>query len=41
MAAPTALVDVLAVAVTSRLGQIGTDRLERLHQLKTNYFPQG
>ena len=41
MAAPTALLDVLAVAVTSRLGQRGTDSLERLHQLKTSYFPQG
>ena len=41
MAAPVALLDVLAVAVTSRLGQRGTDSLERLHQLKTNYFPQG
>ena len=41
MAAPTALLDVLAVAVTSRLGQRGTNSLEQLHQLKTNYFPQG
>lgn len=41
MAAPTALLDVLTVAVTSRLGQRGTDSLERLHQLKTSYFPQG
>ena len=41
MAAPTALLDVLTVAVTSRLGQQGTDSLERLHQLKTSYFPQG
>lgn len=41
MAAPTALLDALTVAVTSRLGQRGTDCLERLHQLKTTYFPQG
>ncbi len=41
MAAPTALLDVLTVAVTGRLGQRGTDSLERLHQLKTNYFPLG
>lgn len=41
MAAPTALLDALTVAVTGRLGQQGTDALERLHQLKTSYFPQG
>lgn len=41
MAAPTALLDVLTVAVAGRLGQRGTDNLERLHQLKTSYFPRG
>ena len=41
MAAPAALLDVLTVAVTSRLGQRGTDSLEQLHQLKASYFPQG
>lgn len=41
MAAPTALLDVLTVAVTERLGQQGTDNLERLHQLKASYFPLG
>ena len=41
MAAPTALLDVLTVAVTSRLGQRGTDSLEQLHRLKTTYFPLG
>lgn len=41
MAAPTALLDVLTVAVTSRLGQRGTDSLEQLHRLKTDYFPLG
>ena len=41
MSAPTALLDVLTVAVTSRLGQRGTDSLERLHDLKTTYFPMG
>lgn len=41
MAAPTALLDVLTVAVTSRLGARGTESLEQLHRLKTNYFPQG
>lgn len=39
--APIALLDVLTVAVTGRLGQRGTDSLERLHQLKTSYFPLG
>ncbi|MBS6215592.1 MAG: MurR/RpiR family transcriptional regulator [Clostridiales bacterium] len=41
MSAPTALLDVLTVAVTERLGQRGSDSLERLHQLKTSYFPLG
>lgn len=41
MAAPTALLDLLTVAVTGRLGQRGTDNLERLHQLKASYFPLG
>lgn len=41
MSAPTTLLDVLTVAVTERLGQQGSDSLERLHQLKTSYFPLG
>lgn len=41
MAAPTALLDLMVLAVTSRLGTRGTDSLERLHQLKTDYFPMG
>lgn len=39
MAAPAALLDALVVAVTQQLGPRGTDALERLHQLKTTYFP--
>ena len=39
MTAPTALLDALVVAVTSRLGQPGAERLERLHRLKKQYFP--
>ena len=41
MAAPTALLDVLTVAVTGRMGRRGTDSLERLHHLKASYFPLG
>ena len=41
MSAPTALLDAVVLAVTSRLGGQGTDTLERLHQLKTTYFPLG
>ena len=41
MAAPTTLLDLMVLAVTSRLGARGTDSLERLHQLKTDYFPMG
>lgn len=41
MAAPTALLDMLVIAVTGRLGQRGTDSLEALHQLKTTYFSAG
>ena len=39
MAAPTALLDALVVAVTGRLGQRGVESLEELHQLKKKYFP--
>lgn len=39
MSAPTALLDALVLAAASRLGPRGTDALERLHQLKTTYFP--
>ena len=41
IAAPTALLDVLTVAVTGRMGRRGTDSLERLHHLKASYFPLG
>lgn len=41
MAAPTALLDTLVLALTSRLGARGTDALARLHDLKTAYFPLG
>lgn len=41
MAAPTAVLDALVLAVTSRLGQRGTESLKRLQQLKTDYFPRG
>lgn len=41
MAAPTALLDLMVLAVTSRLGARGTESLERLHRLKTDYFPMG
>lgn len=41
MAAPTALLDALVIAVTERLGQEGTDRLQALHQLKKTCFPDG
>lgn len=41
MSAPAALLDVLVVAVTERLGTSGTDALEQLHQLKADYFPYG
>lgn len=38
MAAPAALLDALVVAVTGRLGEEGTQALERLHQAKKKYF---
>lgn len=41
MAAPTALLDALTVAVTGQLGQQGADTLDRLHQMKSSYFPLG
>lgn len=40
MSAPTALLDALVLAAASRLGPRGADALERLHQLKTTYFPR-
>ena len=41
MAAPAALLDALAVAAAERLGAEGTDRLQSLHQMKKDYFPDG
>ena len=41
MAAPAALLDALAVAVAERLGFEGTNRLQALHQMKKDYFPDG
>ena len=41
MAAPAALLDALAVAVAERLGTEGTQRLESLHRMKKDYFPDG
>ena len=41
MAAPAALLDALAVAVAERLGTEGTERLQSLHQMKKDYFPDG
>ena len=41
MAAPTALLDALVVAVSQRLGKQAAERLENLHQIKKKYFPQG
>ena len=36
-----ALLDALAVAVAERLGFEGTNRLQALHQMKKDYFPDG
>ena len=36
-----ALLDALAVAAAERLGAEGTDRLQSLHQMKKDYFPDG
>ena len=41
MAAPAALLDALAVAVAERLGNEGTQRLQSLHRMKKDYFPDG
>ena len=41
MAAPAALLDALAVAVAERLGTEGTERLQSLHRMKKDYFPDG
>ena len=41
MAAPTALLDALVVAVSQQLGSRGNEALENLHQIKKKYFPQG
>ena len=41
MAAPAALLDALAVAVAERLGDEGTQRLQSLHRMKKDYFPDG
>mgnify|MGYP001625745776 CR=1 FL=1 len=41
MAAPAALLDVLAIAVAERLGAKSAERLQSLHQMKKDYFPDG
>lgn len=41
MAAPTALLEVIVLAVSSQLGQRGADSMEQLHDLKKVYFPLG
>ena len=41
MAAPAALLDALAVAVAERLGTEGAQRLQSLHRMKKDYFPDG
>lgn len=41
MAAPTALLEVIVLAVSSQLGQRGSDSMEQLHDLKKMYFPLG
>lgn len=41
MAAPVALLDALAVAVAEQLGDESTNRLQSLHQMKKDYFPEG
>lgn len=41
MAAPTALLEVVVLAVSSQLGQQGADSMEQLHELKKRYFPMG
>lgn len=38
MAAPSALLDALVVAVAQRLGRQGTGALEELYQMKKKYF---
>ena len=39
MAAPAALLDALAVAAAERLGAESAERLQSLHQMKKDYFP--
>ena len=41
MAAPAALLDALAVAAAERLGASSAERLQALHQMKKDYFPDG
>ena len=41
MAAPAALLDALAVTVAERLGTEGAQRLQSLHRMKKDYFPDG
>ena len=41
MAAPTALLEVVVLAVSSQLGQQGADSMEQLHELKKTVFPYG
>ena len=41
MAAPAALLDALAVAAAERLGAESAERLQLLHQMKKDYFPDG
>ncbi|CAM4524122.1 DNA-binding MurR/RpiR family transcriptional regulator [Paenibacillus endophyticus] len=40
MAAPVALIDAIAVAVTKRLGETAFERLDRLHALRKKYASQ-
>ena len=41
LAAPAALLDALAVAAAERLGAESAERLQSLHQMKKDYFPDG
>ena len=38
---PAALLDALAVAAAERLGAESAERLQSLHQMKKDYFPDG
>ena len=40
-ATPAALLDALAVAAAERLGAESAERLQSLHRMKKDYFPDG